>query len=96
VQNRQNLDRGLISQKSRDLFAKFLNNLNNELFSTVDRRRRGQRARRRAHRSLASGRSGAPKLTGRGAKRRGERGELGSGLTEARAALWRPGDGGAE
>ncbi len=40
MQNRQNLDRGLISQKSRDLFAKFLNNLNNELFSTdksVDR-----------------------------------------------------------
>jgi hypothetical protein len=26
----------------------------------------------------------------------GERGELGSGLTVARAALWRPGDGGAE
>jgi hypothetical protein len=36
VQNRQNLDRGLISQKSRDLFAKFPNNLNNELFSTVN------------------------------------------------------------
>jgi hypothetical protein len=33
VQNQQNLDRGLISQKSRDLFAKFLNNPNNELFS---------------------------------------------------------------
>jgi hypothetical protein len=29
----QNLDRGLISQKSRDLFAKFPNNPNNELFS---------------------------------------------------------------
>jgi hypothetical protein len=35
-------------------------------------------------------------LTGGGAKRRGERGELGSGLTGARAALGRPGDGGAE
>jgi hypothetical protein len=33
VQNRQNLDRGLISQKSRDLFAKFPNNPNNKLFS---------------------------------------------------------------
>jgi hypothetical protein len=64
--------------------------------STVDRCRRGQRARRRAHQSLASARFGAPKLTGGGAKRRGERGELGSGLTEARAALWRLGDGGAE
>jgi hypothetical protein len=32
----------------------------------------------------------------RGAKQRGERGELGSGLTGARAALWRSGDGGAE
>jgi hypothetical protein len=34
VQNRQNLVRGLISQKSRDLFVKFANNLNNELFPT--------------------------------------------------------------
>jgi hypothetical protein len=32
----------------------------------------------------------------RGTKRRGERGELDSGLTGARAVLWRPGDGGAE
>jgi hypothetical protein len=32
--------------------------------STVDQRRRGQRALRRAHRSSASGHSGAPKLTG--------------------------------
>jgi hypothetical protein len=37
-----------------------------------------------------------PKLAGEGAKWRGERGELGSGLTGARAALGRPGDGGAE
>jgi hypothetical protein len=53
----------------------------------VDPRWRGQRARWRAHRSLASGRSGAPKLAGGGAKWRGMRGELGSGLTGARAAL---------
>jgi hypothetical protein len=31
-----------------------------------------------------------------GAKQRGERGELGWGLTGAQAALWRSGDGGAE
>jgi hypothetical protein len=37
-----------------------------------------------------------PKLADGGAKQRGERGELGSGLTGARAALGRPGDGGAE
>jgi hypothetical protein len=37
---------------------------------------RGQRARRRAHRSSASGRSDAPKLTGLGAKQRGRHGEL--------------------
>jgi hypothetical protein len=46
--------------------------------------------------SLAFDRSDAPKLTGGGAKWRGERGELGSGLTGARVALWRAGDGGAE
>jgi hypothetical protein len=39
--------------------------------------RGGARARRRAHRSMASGRSGAPKLTGGGAIERGEPGELG-------------------
>jgi hypothetical protein len=57
-------------------------------------RTEGVRAWRRAHRSTASGRSGAPKLTGGGAKEREEHGELGSGLTGARAAAWWPGDGG--
>jgi hypothetical protein len=42
-------------------------------------------SRRRAHRSLASDRSGAPKLAGAGTKWRGKRGELGSGLKGARA-----------
>jgi hypothetical protein len=42
----------------------------------------------RAHQSTASGRSGAPKLTGGGAKEREEHGEFGSGLTGARAAAW--------
>jgi hypothetical protein len=50
-------------------------------------------ARRRAHRSLASGRSGARKLAGGGAKERGERGEPSGWLTEAWAVVWRPGDG---
>jgi hypothetical protein len=36
VQNRQNLDHRLISQKSSDLLAKFLNNPNNELFPMVN------------------------------------------------------------
>jgi hypothetical protein len=54
----------------------------------------GAGARQRAHRSTASGRSGAPKLTGGGAKEREEHGEFGSGLTRARAAAWRPGNGG--
>jgi hypothetical protein len=47
-----------------------------------------------AHRSLASGHSRARKLTGGGTTDRGEHGEPGSGLTGARAAAWRPGDGG--
>jgi hypothetical protein len=62
----------------------------------VDPRWRGQRAQRCAHRSLASGRSGARKLTGRGATERGKCGKLGSGLTRVRAALRRPGDSDAE
>jgi hypothetical protein len=45
---------------------------------------------------LASDRSSARKLAGGGATERGKRGELGSGLTGARAALRRPGDGGAK
>jgi hypothetical protein len=49
-----------------------------------------------AHWSMASGRSGALKLTSGGAIERGEHGELGSGLTGARVAAWRLGDGGAE
>jgi hypothetical protein len=55
-------------------------------------RTEGAGARWRAHQSMASGRSGAPKLTGGGAIEREEHGQLGSGLTEARAALCRPGD----
>jgi hypothetical protein len=39
--------------------------------------RGGVGARQRAHRSLASGRPGAPKLTSRGVTERGAHGELG-------------------
>jgi hypothetical protein len=53
----------------------------------MDRHRREQRAQRRAHRSLASGRSGAQKLTDGGATERGKLGELGSSLTGEAAAL---------
>jgi hypothetical protein len=51
-------------------------------------RTEGAGVRRRAHRSMASSRSGALKLTGRGAIERGEHREFGSGLTGARAAVW--------
>jgi hypothetical protein len=44
-------------------------------------RTEGAGARWRIHRSIASGRSGAPKLTGGGAKEREEHGEFDSGLT---------------
>jgi hypothetical protein len=52
--------------------------------------------RRHAHRSLASDHSGARELAGEGAKERGEHGEPVSGLTGARVAVWRPGDGRGE
>jgi hypothetical protein len=55
-------------------------------------RTEGVGAWRRAHRSTAFGCSGAPKLTGGGAKEREEHGDLFSGLTGARAAAWQPGD----
>jgi hypothetical protein len=61
--------------------------------STVDSRWCGQRARWRAHRSLASGLCGARKLADGGATARGERGEPGGRLIKARAAVWRSGDG---
>jgi hypothetical protein len=51
-------------------------------------RTEGAGARRRAHRSTASGRSGELKLTGGGAIERGEHEELDSGLTRARAVAW--------
>jgi hypothetical protein len=51
-------------------------------------RTEGAGVRWRAHRSMASSRSGALKLTGRGAIERGEHRELGLGLTGARAAVW--------
>jgi hypothetical protein len=56
----------------------------------------GEPGRARAvHRGPTAARtegSGAPKLTGGGAKEREEHGDLGSGLTGAWAAAWRPGD----
>jgi hypothetical protein len=57
-------------------------------------RTEGTGERRRAHRSMASGHSGARKLTGGGITERGEYRELRSGLTGARASVWLPGDGG--
>jgi hypothetical protein len=51
-------------------------------------RTEGAGVRWRAHRSMASSRSGALKLTGRGAIERGEHRELGSNLTGARAVVW--------
>jgi hypothetical protein len=57
-------------------------------------RTEGTGAWRRAHVSMASGHSGARKLAGGGTTARGEHGELDSGLTGARASVWRLGDGG--
>jgi hypothetical protein len=51
----------------------------------------GTRARWRAHRSMGSGHSRARKLAGGGTT---ERGELGLGLTRARAVARWPSDGG--
>jgi hypothetical protein len=48
----------------------------------------GTGAQWRAHRSMASGHSGAWKLADGGTTERGEHGEPGSGLTEARTAAW--------
>jgi hypothetical protein len=52
-------------------------------------------ARRHAHRSMASGHSGAWKLIDGGTTERGEHGELGSGLTGARVAAVGAGWGGS-
>jgi hypothetical protein len=51
-------------------------------------RTEGTEARWHAHRRMASGRSGAPKLADGGTKEREEHGDLGSGLTGAREAAW--------
>jgi hypothetical protein len=55
---------------------------------------KGTRVRWRAHQSMAFDHSGARKLASGGTTERGENGELGSGLTGARAAARWPGDGG--
>jgi hypothetical protein len=62
VQNRQNADCGSISQKSRDLFARFPNNPNNELFSNGKSRALGARP-------VDQGRTGGAPWTHGGADR---------------------------
>jgi hypothetical protein len=56
-------------------------------------RTEGTRAWWHAHQSMASGHSGARKLTGGGTTARGEHEELGSGLTGAQASVWLSGIG---
>jgi hypothetical protein len=87
VQNRQNLDHGLISQKSRVCSVQRINSWTGRVCSV----HRGPTPAQTEGTAVRS-----PEPGGGGAKRRGERGELGSGLTGARAALGRPSDGGAE
>jgi hypothetical protein len=61
----------------------------------VDQRRReqeGDGVRWCAHQSRASGHSVAQELTGKGGKWRAEHSGLISGLTEARVAVWWPGN----
>jgi hypothetical protein len=91
VQNLQKLDRGLISKKHRGFFAKFSEILINELFSNDKDRGPGPRVRGpagRAHRSTASGRSGAAKLTGRGTTER-ERSTRSSTRASPELGRWR-------
>jgi hypothetical protein len=76
------LDRGLITQKFRNRFARSLNKSGiknyfrkGNLMDSLHGRRRGQEGamvQRGAHRSEASSHSGAQKLTGGGRKERGE------------------------
>jgi hypothetical protein len=92
VQNRQILDRGLISQKSRDLFARFPNNTNNELFSNGGADRGHGGAPTGAWPSAAPVRQSSP--AGTKMERHARGAQLGSHRSSG--ALWRLGDSGAE